>query len=318
MLKWIDVIKFVRYGSPAPNHTIVKSPEEWKTLLTPDQYKITREKGTEAPFSAALNKTYFQGEFACSCCSALLFSGNDYYDSGSGWPAFTQPYSPGAIKYEADYKLSKKRVEVLCNVCDSHLGHVFPDGPAPSGLRYCINSLSITYRKNKISIAVLGGGCFWCIEALLQNIKGVESAESGFSGGTLVNPTYKEVSSGLTGHAEVVRIKFNSDILSYEKLLELFFLIHNPTLFYETSGHYSQYRSIILYTDEYQKEAAEGIKKELSVKSGQPFYTQITPFTMFYLAEEKHQNYFLKDPEKAYCKNIISPKILKLQAHLYS
>lgn len=143
MLNWNDIIKFASHGNPTPDRRIEKSDEEWKALLSPEQYRITRLKGTERPHTGALCSTYDAGKYACICCDTELFDSNIKYESGSGWPSFTQPIKENAIQYEKDTAMGMIRVEVMCNVCDSHLGHVFPDGPEPSGLRYCVNSESI-------------------------------------------------------------------------------------------------------------------------------------------------------------------------------
>lgn len=147
MLSWKDVINFSVNGNPEPDRRVKKSEAEWREQLTPDQFRITRLKGTEAPHSGALCSTHDAGKYKCVCCDSLLFDSTIKFESGSGWPSFTQPIQPNAIKYIKDTSYSMIRVEVMCNVCDAHLGHVFPDGPPPSGLRYCVNSESITIEK---------------------------------------------------------------------------------------------------------------------------------------------------------------------------
>lgn len=151
MLTWTDILKFVKGHNPAPDK-IIKRPEyEWKELLTPEVFHITRLKGTERPFSSELCTAFSPGLYACACCDALLFDASEKFESKSGWPSFTQPYAKNAIAYELDESLGMQRVEVACNTCEAHLGHVFPDGPEPSGLRYCINALSITKRPEEDS-----------------------------------------------------------------------------------------------------------------------------------------------------------------------
>lgn len=147
MIDWNDVIHYASKGNLSPNRRIEKSDEEWQEQLTPEQYRITRRKGTEAAFSGELCHIYEEGKYACVCCDEPLFDSSIKFDSKSGWPSFTQPIKENAIKYEKDTSFGMVRVEVMCNVCDGHLGHVFPDGPAPSGLRYCINSESIKLDK---------------------------------------------------------------------------------------------------------------------------------------------------------------------------
>lgn len=143
MLTWKNVIDFAVNGNPKPERTVQKSEAEWKSQLSPEQFRVTRKKGTEAPGTGALCSVYDAGQYNCVCCDAPLFDSTIKYESKSGWPSFTQPITENAIKYEKDSGFGMVRVEVMCNVCDSHLGHVFPDGPEPSGLRYCVNSESI-------------------------------------------------------------------------------------------------------------------------------------------------------------------------------
>ena len=147
MLNWNDVIKFANHGNPTHNKRVEKTDEEWKTLLDPNQYRITRNKGTEASFSGAHCSRYEAGLYSCVCCATELFDSGEKFDSGTGWPSFTQPVEHNAIKYDKDSSFGMVRVEVMCNTCDAHLGHIFPDGPAPSGLRYCINSVSLTKKE---------------------------------------------------------------------------------------------------------------------------------------------------------------------------
>ncbi|MDQ3393130.1 MAG: peptide-methionine (S)-S-oxide reductase MsrA [Bacteroidota bacterium] len=146
----------------------------------------------------------------------------------------------------------------------------------------------------------------------MQQVKGVDSTTSGYSGGKLKNPTYKEVCSGLTGHAEVVKVKYDPDLISYEELLRVFFEVHNSNSVDHEEGKYTQYRSIILYHNETQRKIAESIVVEISKSSGKIPNTEISPFFAFYEAEKHHQDYYRKDPEKSYCQNIIEPKIKKL------
>lgn len=146
MLNWKEVIKFANHGNLAPDRRIEKSEEEWKAQLSPDQYRVTREKGTEARYSGAHCSSYEAGLYTCICCDSELFDSVEKFDSGTGWPSFTQPVKENAIKYEKDSTWGMVRVEVMCNTCDAHLGHIFPDGPAPSGLRFCINSISLNYK----------------------------------------------------------------------------------------------------------------------------------------------------------------------------
>lgn len=149
MINWNDVIKYSNEGNPTPSRRVEKSESEWKEQLTPEQFRITRNKGTEAAGSGALCHAHEAGMYTCICCDEPLFDSTIKFESGSGWPSFTQPVELNAIKYHKDSSFGMVRVEVMCNVCDGHLGHVFPDGPEPSGLRYCVNSESIQLLKSE-------------------------------------------------------------------------------------------------------------------------------------------------------------------------
>lgn len=145
MLKWNDVLRFAGKGNPTPPRRVEKSDDEWKKILTPEQYMIARKKGTERAFTGEYCEAHDPGLYACRCCNTLLFDSTLKFESGTGWPSFTQPVEDNVIAYHQDGSYGMVRVEVTCNVCDAHLGHIFPDGPLPSGLRYCINSASIIH-----------------------------------------------------------------------------------------------------------------------------------------------------------------------------
>jgi len=151
MLTWKDIINFSVKGNPKPDQRVEKTNAEWRDILTPEQFRITRNKGTEAPNSGELCSLHDAGKYNCVCCGTPLFDSTIKFESGTGWPSFTQPIKENAIKYKKDTTFGMIRVEALCNACDSHLGHVFPDGPEPSGLRYCINSESLKIEKEKVN-----------------------------------------------------------------------------------------------------------------------------------------------------------------------
>jgi len=142
-MNWNDVIRYANNGSPEPARRMEKTEQEWKALLTEEEFRITRRKGTERAFTGEYCEAHEPGLYACRCCGTLLFDSNLKFESGSGWPSFTEPVGSNVIRYEKDSSHGMTRVEALCSVCDCHLGHVFPDGPPPSGLRFCINSASI-------------------------------------------------------------------------------------------------------------------------------------------------------------------------------
>jgi methionine-R-sulfoxide reductase len=143
MLKWSDVLKLARHGNLEADGKVVKSDDEWRAQLSSEQYYVTRQHGTERPFSSQMCSLFEPGLYACVCCETLLFDASEKFESGTGWPSFTQPIRENAIAYHADNSFGMVRVETVCNTCEAHLGHVFPDGPAPSGLRYCMNAVAL-------------------------------------------------------------------------------------------------------------------------------------------------------------------------------
>lgn len=170
---------------------------------------------------------------------------------------------------------------------------------------------------NQTEVATLGGGCFWCTEALFQMLPGVKSVTSGYAGGTTENPTYKEVCSGKTGHAEVIQVEFDPKVISYEKLLETFWEAHDPTtLNRQGADEGTQYRSIILYSNPAQKAAAEKSKAAAQKHFSQPIVTQIVPLTKFYKGEGYHQDFYRSNPNQPYCRAVIRPKVEKMEKKL--
>jgi len=170
--------------------------------------------------------------------------------------------------------------------------------------------------QNLIEVATLGGGCFWCIEAAFNEIRGVVKVESGYSGGTIASPTYEQVCTGNTGHTEVVQVTFDSRIISFKEILKIFFAIHNPTTLNRQGADVgTQYRSAIFYHSEKQKEVAEHVIDELQKAKvwKNNIATQVEPFKSFYRAESYHREYFARHPESEYCKVVIAPKIVKLR-----
>jgi peptide-methionine (S)-S-oxide reductase len=170
--------------------------------------------------------------------------------------------------------------------------------------------------NNNLETATLGGGCFWCLEAIYKELKGVLSVESGYGGGHVQNPTYKQVCTGNTGHAEVVQIQYNPTIITFKDLLNVFFTIHDPTTLNRQGADIgSQYRSVIFYHNETQRKIAESSIKELEQKNlwENPIVTEISPFQMFFRAEDYHQDYYLNNANQPYCQVVIAPKISKFR-----
>lgn len=172
-----------------------------------------------------------------------------------------------------------------------------------------------TMQNSNLSTATFGGGCFWCTEAIFQQLKGVESVASGYSGGQVKNPSYREVCNGTTGHAEAIQVSFDPSVISYEQLLQVFFTTHDPTTLNRQGADVgTQYRSVIFYHDDNQKETAEKVKKEFAptIWDGS-IVTEVTPYSEFYKAEEYHQNYFNENSEQGYCRIVINPKVQKFR-----
>lgn len=162
--------------------------------------------------------------------------------------------------------------------------------------------------------ATLGGGCFWCVEAIYQDLKGVQKVVSGYAGGSVANPTYKEICTGTTGHAEVIQVIFDPALIRYDEILEIFFTVHDPTTLNRQGNDVgTQYRSVIFYHSEAQKDIAEKVKNDAAAIWDDPIVTEIAPRTQFYKAEDYHQNYYKDNPYQPYCAYIISPKVKKFR-----
>lgn len=292
---------------------IYKTDAEWKKILTPEQFRIMRQKGTERAFSVkcALPPKGQRGIYQCAGCGTDLFRYDTKFESGTGWPSFWEPVSDLNIQFLPDNSLGMQRTEVLCARCGAHLGHVFDDGPPPAGKRYCINALALRLAALKIEEssentqkATFAAGCFWGVQAAFSELKGVVATRVGYTGGHFENPTYEDVCSDQTGHAEAVEITYDPAEISYEKLLDVFWSIHDPTTpNRQGSDIGSQYRSVIFYHNPEQKEQAQRTKDELneSGKFKKPVVTEIVAAGNFYPAEEYHQNYFRKHGIKPTC-----------------
>jgi peptide methionine sulfoxide reductase msrA/msrB len=304
------------------NQMDVKKPsqEEIKKMLSPMQYKVTQEDGTEAPFQNEYWDNKREGIYVDVVSGEPLFSSKDKYDSGTGWPSFTKPIDMSSVTTKTDFKMLVPRTEVRSKVGDSHLGHVFNDGPKEAGgNRFCMNSSSLKFIpveemeaagygellhlfkavKKESEEIVLAGGCFWGMEELLRTQKGVLDIEVGYAGGDADKVTYDQVKTGRTGNAESVKIKYDPSKLPLEDLLEYFFKIHDPTSLNRQGNDVgNQYRSAIFTTSKEQENIARKIKDKVQLSGAwkKDITTEITPLSGFTRAEEYHQDYLQKNP----------------------
>lgn len=284
--------------SPAQIAAVVKT-------LTPLQVEVTQRAGTEMAGTGVYAHEERKGTYVSIVSGLPLFRSQDKYDSGTGWPSFTRPFDKDHVILRTDSSDGMERVEVLDAKSGAHLGHVFDDGPAPTHQRYCMNSAALRFipdgqplpvAKVKTETAYFAGGCFWGVEDVFEQVPGVVDAASGYMGGTVANPTYEEVSSHETGHAETVRVLYDPARVSYSRLLEIFFMNHDPTQVDRQGPDVGpNYRSVVFAATKAQQDTARAFiaaQQKTARFAGRKIATQVVaPGPQFWMAEDYHQDY---------------------------
>ncbi|HBG26557.1 MAG TPA: methionine sulfoxide reductase [Phycisphaerales bacterium] len=290
-------IFLIRYANSKENNSRIVEDNMYKEL-TPEEERVIIHKGTERPFTGKYNDFNEPGLYLCKRCNFPLFESDSKFKSECGWPSFDEQI-PGAVISQTD--ADGMRTENLCANCGAHLGHVFKgEEYTEKNVRFCINSISMDFVPNG-QRAIFAGGCFWGVENLFENVPGVISVTSGYTGGKTEKPTYEQVSSGRTGHAEAVEIVFDPNKTNYEKLTKLFFEIHDFTQLNRQGPDIGQqYRSGIYYLNDKQKKTAEKLVQILKEK-GYDVKTEIKEAETFWPAEQYHQDYYEKTGKTPYC-----------------
>ena len=277
--------------------------------LSPAEKHVIVDKGTERPFSGKYVNTDSQGLYRCKVCNAPLYQSTDKFKSDCGWPSFDDAIS-GAVKRQKD--ADGRRTEILCARCGAHLGHVFEgEGLTAKNRRYCVNSLSLNFDKGKTIAtsqykhAYFAGGCFWGVEYYLEKLDGVKEVTSGFMGGSVEHPSYRQVVSGDTGHLETVEVLYDPDKISYKTLAKTFFEIHDPTQKDRQGPDIGeQYRSAIFVSSDKEQETVEKLIAALKAK-GYKVVTKVLQKKQFYKAEAYHQDYYEQNGKRPYCHTYI-------------
>jgi peptide methionine sulfoxide reductase msrA/msrB len=306
--------------TPLPRATVAELAKK----LSPEAYRITQNAGTEPAFCGTLLDNKKDGTYCCVVCGLPLFTSKHKFNSGTGWPSFFAPFDVGHVAAKEDSSHGMSRMEILCARCTAHLGHVFDDGPQPSGLRFCLNGAALTFvdkdtefpaesRPVKTATAYFGGGCFWGVEHYFQQAPGVVTAASGYMQGSKENPTYDDICNqdgipasqrpaGYKPHVEAVKVVYDPSVISYRQLLEGFFEMIDPTTLNRQGPDYgTQYRSGLYTVDAAQEADAKAFIAGLGAKNlftGRKIVTEIEPAKTFFAAEAYHQDYLEKNPTR--------------------
>ena len=276
-----------------------------RNTLTKEEQRVIINKGTERAYTGEYTDTKESGTYLCKWCDAQLYKSSDKFDSHCGWPSFDDEID-GAIEKHTD--LDGSRTEIVCTNCQGHLGHVFMgEGYTNKNVRHCVNSISLKFipdsKMDKVNIetAIFAGGCFWGVEHLFKQQSGILDLEVGYIGGHKENPTYKEICYENTGHAEAIRIKFDTNVVSFKELAKLFFEIHDPTQMDRQGPDIGdQYRSEVFYTNEKQKSITLELIDSLKAK-GLDIVTVVSKAATFWPAENYHQDYYNNNGGTPYC-----------------
>lgn len=289
------------------NSSFSQEKLSYNDLSKAESYVINN-KGTETPFTGKYTNYKGKGTYICKKCGAALYYSTDKFESDCGWPSFNSEIK-GAIKRIPDP--DGLRTEIVCNNCGAHLGHVFiGEELTPKNVRYCVNSVSLDFvpaviPDGRYGTAIFAGGCFWGVDYYMKQEPGVISVTSGYTGGHVKNPTYQQVCTGTTGHAEAVKIIYDPTKTSYEKLVRLFLDIHDPT---QIGGQGpdigDQYRSVIFYMNDDQKKIA-GNDIGILKSKGYNVVTELVKASEFYDAEQYHQDYYFKNGKTPYCHKFV-------------
>jgi peptide methionine sulfoxide reductase msrA/msrB len=292
--------------------------EKLAAKLDPEAYRVTQKAGTEPAFCGTLLDNKKEGVYCCVVCGLPLFASEHKFNSGTGWPSFWREFDPDHVARKSDTSHGMVRTEINCARCGAHLGHVFADGPQPTGERHCLNSAALKFyeqgqerppesRPVETETAYFAGGCFWGLEHYFQQGPGVLEAVSGYMQGHVDQPTYKEVCSDTTGHAETVKVVYDPKRISYRRLLEAFFAMHDPTQLNRQGPDVGeQYRSGVWYVSDEQRREAEVFIRNLKAQNryaGRKIVTQIEPAKQFWPAEEYHQDYIAKTGRVCHVQN---------------